>query len=74
MANGHGTRRINTLRHRRIATFISDISGCTAKRCGFGFVPGKNIAPVTISAVGQVHYLVTDAFQIGRQRRTVIIA
>ena len=72
MANGHISRRINLLRNRLSTTIVG--AGCGIKRCTLGFVSRKDKATIAIRRVSQVHQLVADPLDIGRQRETVVIA
>ena len=72
MANGHISRRINLLRDGFCAAVI--IPGRRIKRCALGFVSRKDKATITIRRVGQVHKLIADPLNIGRQRKAVVIA
>ena len=72
MADGHISRRINLLRDGLSAAVV--ISGRGIKRCALGFVSRKDKAAITIRRVGKVHQLIADPLNIGRQRKTVVIA
>ena len=72
MADGHVSRRIDLLSDRFSTTVV--IPGRGIKRRTFGFVSREDKATIAISRVGQVHELIADPLNIGRQRKTVVIA
>ena len=72
MADRHVSRRIDLLSDRLSTTIVG--AGCGIKRCTLGFVSRKDIATIAIRRVSQVHQLVADPLDIGRQRKTVVIA